>query len=181
MDSFISTLLDWRTMENIQENIRANIDKTAEKLVNMLMEKKLYISTAESCTGGMIASSIVDIPKASNCFNEGIVTYSNAAKMKYLGVSNITLSTYGAVSAQTVREMAMGIIKASGSDISLVTSGIAGPGGGTKEKPVGLVYMACAFKDKIFVSNHVFDGDRTIVRLKATNEALNMAINMLDM
>lgn len=176
MDNFNNNI-DAKRLE--YDKIRILIEENSTTLVGKLMDNNIFISTAESCTGGMVASSIVSVPNASYCFNEGIVTYSNGAKMKYLGVSNITLSNDGAVSAQTVKEMALGIIKASNSDISIVTSGIAGPTGGTKEKPVGLVYIACAYKEKIFVSNYVFNGDRTMVRLQATNEALKMAINII--
>ena len=129
----------------------------------------------------MIASAIVDVPDASKCFDEGHITYSNGAKMKYLEVSNVTLTKYGAVSRETVNEMATGLMKNSLADITVVTSGIAGPTGGSDEKPVGLVYMAVAYNEKVFVSEYKFNGDRTMVRLKATLEAIKLAINALDM
>lgn len=160
--------------------IEKDINELSEKLVNRLIELKLFISTAESCTGGMIASSIVNVPNASLCFCEGIISYSNFAKMKYLGVSNITLSVEGAVSKQTVKEMALGIRKASGSEISVVSSGIAGPGGGTKEKPVGLVYLASSYLDKTFISKYIFEGNRYEVRMQATLEAIKMCLKMLE-
>lgn len=163
------------------DKIRALIEEKSQLLVEKLIEKELFISTAESCTGGMIASAVVDVPNASRCFNEGIITYSNGAKMKYLGVSNITLNRYGAVSSETVKEMVLGLKKQSNCDIAVVSSGLAGPSGGTKEKPVGLVYIACAYKEKVLVSNKVYsDMDRMGVRLSATLAAINLCINMLD-
>jgi PncC family amidohydrolase len=166
---------------NEYDKIRIQIEEKSRCLVSKLIEKELFISTAESCTGGMIASAIVDVPDASKCFKESIVTYSNAAKMKYLEVSNVTIAKYGVVSGETVKEMALGMIKQSGSDIAVVTSGIAGPAGGTKEKPVGLVYIACAYKEKILVSNRVYSNmDRRQVRLSATLSAINLCLNILD-
>lgn len=166
---------------NEYDKIRIQIEEKSRCLVSKLNEKELFISTAESCTGGMIASAIVDVPDASKCFKESIVTYSNAAKMKYLEVSNVTIAKYGVVSGETVKEMALGMIKQSGSDIAVVTSGIAGPAGGTKEKPVGLVYIACAYKEKILVSNRVYSNmDRRQVRLSATLSAINLCLNILD-
>ena len=160
---------------NEYDKIRIQIEEKSRCLVSKLIEKELFISTAESCTGGMIASAIVDVPDASKCFKESIVTYSNAAKMKYLEVSNVTIAKYGVVSGETVKEMARG------SDIAVVTSGIAGPAGGTKEKPVGLVYIACAYKEKILVSNRVYSNmDRRQVRLSATLSAINLCLNILD-
>lgn len=166
---------------NEYDKIRIQIEEKSRCLVSKLIEKELFISTAESCTGGMIASAIVDVPDASKCFKESIVTYSNAAKMKYLEVSNVTIAKYGVVSGETVKEMALGMIKQSGSDIAVVTSGIAGPAGGTKEKPVGLVYIACAYKEKILVSNRVYSNmDRRQVMLSATLSAINLCLNILD-
>lgn len=149
------------------------------ELINLLIEKRQFIATAESCTGGMIASSIVDVPNASNCFNEGFVTYSNNAKQKYIGVSEKTLSQYGAVSENTVIEMAKGVIGATGADISVVSSGIAGPGGETKDKPVGLVYLAVSYKGNVKTSEKIYEGDRTAVRKQATYDAICMCIYML--
>ncbi|MBQ1193391.1 MAG: CinA family protein [Lachnospiraceae bacterium] len=162
------------------DKIRLQIEQLAVKLVDRLIKDELFIATAESCTGGMVASSIVDVPNASSCFNEGVISYSNEAKMKYLGVADVTLEKYGAVSKETVKEMADGIRRQSGCDISIVTSGVAGPTGGTEDKPVGLVYIACAFKEKIFVISHKYKGDRTRVRLLAVLDALKLCINTLD-
>ena len=151
-----------------------------EKLVQSLAEMGLTISTAESCTGGMVASTIIDVPGASDVYNEGFITYSNDAKMKYLNVSEEILENHGAVSEETVREMALGCRKATGSDVAVVTSGVAGPGGGTVEKPVGLVYIGCAYKDIVEVKAFRFEGDRTSVRKQATEEAIRMAMELIE-
>lgn len=151
-----------------------------ENLVQTLAEMGLTISTAESCTGGMVASTIIDVVGASDVYNEGFITYSNEAKVKYLNVSEETLQKYGAVSEQVVREMASGCRVVTGSDVAVVTSGIAGPGGGSVEKPVGLVYIACAYKDVIETRDFKFDGDRTQVRMQATVEAIQMVMDLLE-
>ena len=151
-----------------------------ERLVQMLAEMEMTISTAESCTGGMLASKIIDVGGASEVYSEGFITYSYDAKEKYLKVSKETLETYGAVSEQTVREMATGCLNATGSDVALVTSGVAGPGGGTPEKPVGLVYIACAYKGDVVAKSYKFDGDRYEIRSQAVDEAIKLAIEMLE-
>lgn len=147
---------------------------TIEEVVgNLLIEKGLKISTAESCTGGMIASRLVAYPGISEVFLEGAVTYSNEAKMRTLNVSCETLEKYGAVSEQTAREMALGIAKRTGSDISVVTTGVAGPGGGTEEKPVGLVYIGLFYKGAVKAYKYGFNGDRAKIRASATIKALD--------
>ena len=147
---------------------------TIEEVVGtLLIEKGLKISTAESCTGGMIASRLVAYPGISEAFLEGAVTYSNEAKMRTLNVSCETLEKYGAVSEQTAREMALGIAKRTGSDISVVTTGIAGPGGGTEEKPVGLVYIGLYYKGEVKAYKYGFNGDRSRIRMSATIKALD--------
>lgn len=151
-----------------------------ERLVQSLAEMGLTISTAESCTGGMVASTIIDVAGASDVYNEGFITYSNEAKMKYLNVAEETLETYGAVSEETVKEMASGCRKATGCDVAVVTSGVAGPGGGSLEKPVGLVYIGCAYKDVVEVKSFKFEGDRTSIRQQATEEAINMTMELIE-
>ena len=139
-------------------------------ILERLIANKLTVSTAESCTGGMIASSIVDFPGASNCFNEGYVTYSNEAKIKNLGVKDETLMVYGAVSEQTAKEMAIGVKKKAKADFGLSSTGIAGPGGGSPKKPVGLVYIGCSYgESKVKVKELHLSGNRTEVRTQATN------------
>ncbi len=150
-------------------------DTTIEKVVgDLLIKNNLKISTAESCTGGMIASRLVSISGISDVFLEGAVTYANEAKVRTLNVKEETLKKYGAVSEETAREMAEGMAKRTGSDIAVVTTGIAGPGGGTEEKPVGLVYIGLYYKGEIFVYKNVFNGNRQAVRTKATVRALDI-------
>ena len=133
-----------------------------------LIEKDLKISVAESCTGGMLASTFIDYPGISEVFNEGHITYSNEAKMKYLGVAQETLDQYGAVSPQTAEEMAAGVRKMSGSDIGISTTGIAGPDGGTEDKPVGLVYVGIAFEGQTYTYKLRLTGNRQKVRHMTT-------------
>ena len=150
-------------------------DTTIEEVLGkLLIEKGLKIATAESCTGGMIASRLISFPGISEVFLEGAVTYSNDAKMRTLNVKEDTLNKYGAVSEETAKEMALGIAMRAGADISVVTTGIAGPGGGTEEKPVGLVYMGIYYKGEVTVKRFVFNGDRNKVRTRATITALDM-------
>lgn len=139
-----------------------------------LVERHLTVATAESCTGGMVAASFVDYPGISAALNEAHVTYANEAKVKYCGVKPETLEAYGAVSEQTAQEMACGLREKSGADIAVATTGIAGPGGGTKEKPVGLVYVACADKFGVQVEKLNLGGGRGRVRRLATLKALDM-------
>ena len=145
-----------------------------EVLGKLLVDRKLTISTAESCTGGMIASRLINYPGISEVFLEGAVTYSNEAKERTLNVKKKTLDTYGAVSEETAKEMAIGISKRTGSDISVVTTGIAGPGGGSEEKPVGLVYIGLYYKGKVKAFKYIFNGNRHNVRTKATVTALDL-------
>ena len=118
----------------------------AQILVSLLRERKLLVAAAESCTGGLVACAITDVAGASEVFDRGFVTYSNAAKIEMLGVPAETLAAHGAVSAEVARAMALGALAHSNADIAVAVTGIAGPGGGTAEKPVGLVHFACARK-----------------------------------
>lgn len=151
--------------------------KLAETLVRELIEKGLKIAFAESCTGGMLTSSVVDIPDASKVLYEGVVTYSNEAKAARLGVSEKTLEAFGAVSGETAAEMAEGLLK--NADIGVATTGIAGPSGGTPEKPVGLVYIAVSGKNGTVVIKNNFGGDRKAVRTKTRNKALKEALGYI--
>lgn len=145
-----------------------------EQIVGLLQEKKVTLATAESCTGGMLASRIIDVPGVSEVFKAGFVTYANEAKQNLIGVKEDTLAQFGAVSEQTAREMVLGAIKAAKADMAVATTGIAGPGGGTKEKPVGLVYIACGSADEIVVERCLFDGTRGEIRQAAVAYALGM-------
>lgn len=145
-----------------------------EKIMNQLLEKKYTITTAESCTGGLLAGRLIDFAGASDVYKEGYITYANEAKEKILGVSHDTLLSVGAVSKETAYEMAEGAAKAAGADAALSVTGIAGPGGGTEEKPVGLVYIGCYVKGEITVKKYIFQGDRQSVRRQAVNAALEL-------
>ena len=150
-------------------------ETTIEEVVaKLLIEKNIKIATAESCTGGMIASRLISYPGVSEVFLEGAVTYSNEAKMRTLNVKKETLDEFGAVSSQTAEEMAIGIAKRAGADISVVTTGIAGPGGGTKDKPVGLVYIGVYYKGNVNAYRYIFNGNRDKVRNRATVKALDL-------
>lgn len=151
-----------------------------EKVAVLLKEKGLTITTAESCTGGLVAGTLVNVAGISENFMEGYVTYSNQAKQKLLHVSEETLRLHGAVSEETAREMAQGGAKAAESDVCIATTGIAGPDGGTKEKPVGLVYMGCYCKGQTYVERHVFDGDRMQVRHQAVQAALELVKRSIE-
>lgn len=151
-----------------------------EELVKILAEKGMYISTAESCTGGLIAGAIVNVAGASSVFMEGFVTYSNESKEKRLGVSHSTLENTGAVSEETVKEMAQGLMKVTGADVTIVSSGIAGPDGGTPEKPVGLVYLCCCTGNGLYVSRNIFNGNRQQIREQAVNTAIELVIDSIN-
>lgn len=150
-----------------------------ETAVKMLSEKKMTVTTAESCTGGLIAASIVNVAGASDVLNEGYITYSNGAKEKLLGVSHETLEKYGAVSPQTAKEMAEGAARAADADVALSATGIAGPGGGTEDKPVGLVYIGCSIRGKTTVKEFRFQEDRAGNRMRTAEAALELLITCL--
>jgi PncC family amidohydrolase len=165
------------------ENMKDVLSKTEElkeKLFSLLCERNLKISTAESCTGGMIGASITSIPGISAYYECGFVTYSNEAKQKLIGVNKETLDEFGAVSGETVLEMAQGALEKSGADIAVSVSGIAGPGGGTAEKPVGLVYIGCASEGKNLFEKYIFKGNREEVRQQTVNSALEMIIKRIE-
>jgi nicotinamide-nucleotide amidase len=142
-------------------------------LGKMLVDKNYTISSAESCTGGLIAAELVNYPGISQVFKEGAVTYSNEAKMNRLGVKKSTLDKYSAVSYETAKEMAEGIARTSNTDIGIATTGIAGPGGGSPGKPVGLVYIGLCIKGKTKVKKFQYPGNRATVRKRAVMSALD--------
>ncbi len=149
------------------------------KVIQILRENNLTIAVSESLTGGMICSRLVDVPGVSDVFKEGFVTYSNKAKRHTLGVDKSTLKKYGAVSKKTAKEMAIGTAYVADSDVAISTTGIAGPDGGSDEKPVGLVYIGCYFKGKVVVEKHVFEGDRNAVREATTEAAFELVYKVL--
>ena len=126
------------------------------------------ISFCESCTGGALASKLVNVSGASEVFSESFITYSNEAKIKYVHVDPLTLEKFGAVSAETVAEMVNGLSKLTSSEVAIAVSGIAGPTGGSSLKPIGLVYYAIKVKDKVTISHHIFKGGREQIRTRAS-------------
>ncbi len=142
------------------------------RLVKLLLEKDLQITCAESCTGGMIASRLVNVPGVSEILMESYVTYSNEAKHRLLGVEQEALSKYGAVSQQVAFQMAEGAARAAGADAAIAVTGIAGPGGGTAQKPVGLVYIGTYLCGNIRVTENHFLGERYEIRRQAAEAAL---------
>ena len=143
-------------------------------VVKLLKKHELTLTTAESCTGGLLAGTLVGVPGVSEVFREGFVTYSNKAKRKLLDVSKSTLKKYGAVSAQTAKEMAKGGVFATDADICVAITGLAGPDGATPEKPIGLVYIACYMNDKVHVEEFRFKGDRQKIRERSVVQALDV-------
>jgi nicotinamide-nucleotide amidase len=144
-----------------------------EIVVEMCKNRVLTLATAESCTGGLISNMITDIPGSSEIFKEGFIVYSNEAKITRLGVDAAIIAEFGAVSPQTVEAMAKGLLQKTKADIAVAVSGIAGPGGATPEKPVGLVYIAVAYKDQIYIQDLHFNRGREMNKAYAAHAALN--------
>jgi nicotinamide-nucleotide amidase len=154
----------------------------ARDLLAVLEGRGMTLSTAESCTGGLIAAALTAVPGSSAVVTRGYVTYSNDAKQEMLGVPADLLRTVGAVSGEVARAMAEGALRASGADLALSCTGIAGPGGATPSKPVGLVFIGCAAKraaGPALVARHVFPGDRAAVRAATVAEAFALATRAL--
>ena len=147
-------------------------------LVETLKNKSLTITTAESCTGGMVASAIVNISGASDIFKEGYITYSNEAKERILGVKHETLEKYKAVSAETAAQMAEGAVRISKADISVSVTGVAGPSR-EDDKLVGLVYIGCCYKGETHVKECDLSGDRHTIRCQSTKEALKFVLDII--
>lgn len=151
----------------------------AERFVAQLIQRGYHVSCAESCTGGKLTGAIVDVADASKVLDASIITYSNEAKMQYLGVSEKTLTTYGAVSEETAYEMAEGIARANHAEIGLSVTGIAGPGGGTREKPVGTVCFGFCICGKVTTVCRQFgDLGRNTVRDASVTFALEYALSL---
>ncbi len=151
----------------------------AQILGKILIKKKLTLSICESCTGGMLGSIITGVPGSSKYFKGGVIAYSNDIKKRVIGIKEQTLKKFGAVSNQTAREMAKGVRRITNSDIGISITGIAGPGGGSKIKPVGLVFIALATRNKLLVFKFNFKGNREQIRKKASAKALRLAINFM--
>ena len=170
-------------MEKTSEELRSELGEYIysedgknlnETVVELLIKNKKTISCAESCTGGLLAKMITDIPGTSEIFNESYVTYANASKERILGVSHETIEENGVVSEKVAMEMAEGVRKVSGSDIGVGITGIAGPTGGTETKPVGLVYVAVSTKDGVFAKELHLNGNRDRVRYLTCLNAFDM-------
>ena len=152
-----------------------------EQLVNKLMEKNWHIACAESCTGGLIASRIVNVANASRVLDVSFVTYANEAKMRYLSVSPSTILSYGVVSEEVVLEMAAGVAKEAGSEVGIAVSGIAGPSGGTEKKPVGMVCFGFYINGQITTKTMQFGNPgRNEVRTLSTDYALKTMLELLQ-
>ncbi len=150
-----------------------------QEIVERLVSSAKTLAVAESCTGGMIGARITSVSGSSACFKGGVISYANELKEGLLGVSPDLLAAHGAVSEQVARAMAEGACRAANADFGVSVTGIAGPGGGTPEKPVGLVYIGLAGRGQTVVRRSVFDGDRSTVRERAVNEALTLLLNAL--
>lgn len=155
-------------------------EELLNKVSTNLKKQKLTIATAESCTGGLLSHILTNISGSSDYFDRGIVSYSNKSKIQLLGVPENLLKKYGAVSKQVAKAMADGVRTKSNVDIGISTTGIAGPTGGTKEKPVGLVYISVSNKDSVIVKKLLFSGDRLQNKESTCNIALQMLLDTLN-
>jgi len=156
------------------------MDELMKKVASLLKERRVKVATAESCTGGLIGHTITNIPGSSEYYEGGVISYSNALKMNLLGVKGETLAAHGAVSEETAREMAEGVRKKANVDVGIATTGIAGPGGGTPEKPVGLVYIAISTEKGTKVEKHLFYGNRWENKESTCRAALMLLLNYLE-
>ncbi|MFN3692284.1 MAG: nicotinamide-nucleotide amidohydrolase family protein, partial [Fervidobacterium sp.] len=169
IDNVVNILLS-----KIGQYVYALDDEELKDVVyKLLVEKKKTVSFAESCTGGLISSTLVDIPGVSNIFKGSVIAYSNEAKVKILGVEENIINTHGAVSEECVKMMAVGAKKIFGTDFAVAVSGIAGPSGGSEKKPVGTVCIALASDHEVVATTHYLRGDRNIIRLRSTLVALD--------
>ena len=157
-----------------------DIEKLATDVLEQCRQKKWQLATAESCTGGLIGGALTDIAGSSDVFDRGFITYSNKAKARVIGVSTETLRSFGAVSEETAREMALGALKTAGANLTVAVTGIAGPGGGGPGKPVGLVHFAVATEDGVAEHRKMEYGDlgRSEVRLATVKTALEMLLKV---
>ena len=156
------------------------INKQSEILFHNCLEKKLTITTAESCTGGMIASSIVSVSGSSAIFKSSVVTYSNEMKSKILNIPLTLINENGAVSKVIAYTMAYNVLDLMNSDISIAVTGIAGPGGGSKNKPVGLVHIGIGTKQNIVTKRYLFKGNRLKIRKETTLESLKLSNKIIE-
>lgn len=162
-------------------NFNQELLNLVQSLFNLALKNNIKIVSAESCTGGLIASLITEISGSSKIFDRGFVAYSNLAKQKNLGVDAKILNQFGAVSQEVAREMAIGSIKNSNANLSIATTGIAGPDGGSADKPVGLVYISSFnnLNKSLIVKKFNFSGNRSENRILATSQAIEILINQI--
>jgi nicotinamide-nucleotide amidase len=157
-----------------------NLENLSTELGALLQKKDMFFTSAESCTGGLLSQSIVSVPGSSGWFGCSFVTYSNISKHKILGVSKDSLKRFGAVSEEVVTEMVDGAVAESRADLGVAISGIAGPGGGSPDRPVGTVCIAWKLKDKQAIrSTFLFEGNRNEVRYKTVVKSLEEAIGLI--
>ena len=157
-----------------------NLENLSTELGALLQKKNMFFTSAESCTGGLLSQSIVSVPGSSGWFSCSFVTYSNISKHKILGVSKDSLKRFGAVSEEVVTEMVDGAVAESRADLGVAISGIAGPGGGSSDRPVGTVCIAWKLKDKQAIrSTFLFEGNRNEVRYKTVVKSLEEAIELI--
>ena len=163
------------------DNAIMTISELAKAIIKLASEKSVMFVLAESCTGGMIAAALTDIAGSSAVLDRGLVTYSNQAKQDLLGLSGDILASYGAVSAETAMAMTTGaLFKTPAAQLAASVTGIAGPGGGSQDKPVGLVHFSCQWRGKPAVhDHHIFTGDRNSIRKKSLHHLLTMIHNEL--
>ena len=156
------------------------INKQSQDLLKICKLKKIYLTTAESCTGGMISSSIVSINGSSSIFKSGIVTYSNESKAEFLKIPLELININGAVSEVVAYQMAENVLSIMNSSLSIAVTGIAGPSGGSNDKPVGLVWIGIGTKKNILTKKYLFQGNRLKVRQQTTLEALKLAYDVVN-
>ena len=156
------------------------LTQLAQRVLEAYRQADLTLVAAESCTGGLLTATLTDIPRASAVVDRGFVVYSNAAKMEILGVDPAWIVQYGAVSAEVAEAMAAGALEKAGADVALSITGIAGPGGGSIQKPVGLVYHCCHHRGQIpLIVRNLFSGDREEVRRKSVEKALELLLKVV--
>jgi len=166
--------------QTVQQVTEQELAELAKRLGKCLQEKSMRLATAESCTGGWLAKIITDIPGSSAWFEGSVVCYSNESKHSLLAVSEVVLQEFGAVSGETVQQMSDGLFLRTRADIALSVSGIAGPGGGCEDKPVGLVWLSWGRRDKsVLTEAFNFSGDRKAVRKQSIKQALSCLLDLL--
>ena len=151
-----------------------------QKVVNLAREQNLKIACAESCTGGLLSALFTEVAGVSRVFDRGFITYTNLAKTEILGVGKKTLDDFGAVSFEVASEMVLGAVKNSQANLAVAITGIAGPSGGSNDKPVGLVYIGVCIDGKVMVRRFNFAGDRVEVRKSSMIAALDMVLNVIS-